>query len=123
MSVNKVMLIGRLVKDPETKTVGDNTVTNFTIVTNEKYKNKSGELIEESEFHNCVLWGPRGQALSKYKKKGEELFVEGSIKTRTWEHEGQKKYRTEVKVFNFIFIGSSKQNTNGNVPIDDDLPF
>jgi len=134
MSVNKIILIGRLTKDPETKQVGTSNVTNFTIVTNEKYKNKAGEQVEEAEFHDCVIWGDRGLTLAKYKKKGEELYVEGSVKTRTWEHEGKKQYRQEVKVFNFTFIGGGGGNAqaattpqsqapNSQQQIDDDLPF
>ncbi len=127
MSVNKVILVGNLTKDPETRAVGESSVTEVTIATNERYTTKAGEKKEEVEFHNLVIWGKAGEVIAQHKKKGEELYVEGKKKTRTWDKDGVKQYKVEIVVSDFEFIGGRGQaQTNapqGNVPVDDELPF
>jgi len=125
MSVNKVILLGRLTKDPETKAVGETSVTEISLVTNERFTTKAGEKKEESEFHNLVAWGKMGEVIAQYKKKGEELYVEGKKKTRTWEHEGKTQYKVEIVVSGFEFIGGGKADgaTPAAGPDEGDLPF
>jgi len=129
MSVNKVILVGRLIKDPELKTVGDTTVTEFTIATNERFTTKSGEKKEETEFHSIVYWGKAGEVINSYVKKGDEIYIEGKTKTRTWDNDqGVTQYKKEVIASTFSFIGN-KAKTEGQAPqgqtpqIGDDLPF
>ena len=98
MSLNKVMLIGNTGKVPEVNHLQDNvSVAKFSLATTEKYKNKSGELIEDTEWHNIVCWRGLATVCEKYVKKGSKLFIEGRIKTRSYEDkEGNKKYITEI---------------------------
>jgi single-strand DNA-binding protein len=97
--LNKVMLIGRLGKDAETRyTPSGAAVTNFSIATNRSIKDgQTGEWREETDWHDVVLW--RAENVSQYLTKGREVYVEGRLQTRSWEDQnGQKKYRTEVVV-------------------------
>jgi single-strand DNA-binding protein len=97
--LNKVMLIGRLGKDAETRFTPSNVaVTNFSIATNRSVKDsQTGEWREETDWHDVVLW--RAENVSQYLTKGREVYVEGRLQTRSWEDQsGQKKYRTEVVV-------------------------
>lgn len=96
-SLNKVMLIGHLGKDAETRfTQGGTAVTNFTVATSRRYKNpQSGEWDEDTEWHDVVLW--KAENLANYLQKGKQVYVEGRLQTRSWEDQsGVKKYRTEV---------------------------
>jgi len=122
MSVNKVILLGRLTDDPVTKPVGDTNVTEFTLVTNKRYTTKAGEKKEDAEFHNVVAWGKMGETIAQYKKKGEELYVEGEKKTRTWEFEGKKQYKVEIIISTFEFVGGGGAPGAG-LPVEDELPF
>lgn len=108
MSVNKVILVGRLAKDPEVRYTGTGTaVCNIVVVTSDRWKDKEGKPQERAEFHRCVLWGKNAENAAKYLKKGSEAYVEGSLETRNWEDkEGQKRYTTEVKAQSIQFIGS-----------------
>ena len=127
MSVNKIILVGRLIKDPEMKTLkSDSKVTEFTIATNERYTNKAGEKVEETEFHNIVAWGKSAEIINQYKKKGEEMYIEGKVKTRSWDNDqGVKQYKNEVILSSFTFIGNkaAATTTPTNTPTDLDLPF
>lgn len=99
MSVNKVILIGRLGRDPEVKsTPSGQTVTKFSLATDEKYTDKSGERQERTEWHNIVAWARLGEICGQYLKKGKLVYIEGSIRTDSWDDKesGQKKYRTEI---------------------------
>lgn len=115
--VNKVILVGRLGKDPEVKDVNGVAVATFSIATSEKYKDKStGEVKETTEWHNLVLWRGLADISSKYLHKGDMVYVEGKLKTRSWEKEGVKHYRTEVVADNMTMLGtkgSSAQSGNG----------
>jgi single-strand DNA-binding protein len=96
-SLNKVMLIGHLGKDAETRfTQGGTAVTNFTVATSRRYKNQqTGEWDEDTEWHDVVLW--KAENLANYLQKGKQVYVEGRLQTRSWEDQsGVKKYRTEV---------------------------
>jgi len=92
--INKITLLGRVGKDPETRQAGENKVTNFTLATTEKYKDK-----EDTQWHNIVIWGALSDIAEKYVKKGDLLYVEGKSTNRSWEDkDGNKRYTTEVVV-------------------------
>jgi single-strand DNA-binding protein len=97
--INKVILVGRLGKDPEIKsTAGGQTVAKFSLATDERYTDKSGEKQERTEWHNIVVWGKLAEICGQYLRKGKLVYIEGSIRTDSWEDKesGQKKYRTEI---------------------------
>jgi len=125
MSVNKVILLGNVGKDPEVKEVGSNSVAKFSLATNETYTNKSGEKVKNTEWHNIVFWGKVAEIIGKYVKKGDMLYVEGKIETR--KHED--KYYTNIKgdKFSFVSSSSSEKPVSENDAIEskdeDDLPF
>ncbi len=98
MSVNKVILVGNVGKDPETRYLDESTaMTKFPLATSETYKNKSGERVSTTEWHNIVLWRGLAQVAEKYVKKGSQIYIEGRIKTRSYDDsEGNKKYITEI---------------------------
>ena len=107
-SVNKVILIGNLGKDPETRYLpsGD-AVTNFSIATTEKWKNKSGEQQEHTEWHRISMFGKVAEIAGEYLKKGSPVYVEGRIRTRKWQDkEGQDKYTTEIVGDRMQLLGS-----------------
>jgi len=99
-SVNKVILIGRLGRDPEIReTNGGQSVANFSIATDESYKNKDGEKIKKTEWHNIVVWGAAvDNFVAKYIHVGDMVYIEGRLQTREWEKDGVKRYSTEVNV-------------------------
>ena len=108
MSVNKVILIGRLTRDAEVRAAGQKQVASFSVATSEKFKDQSGEMRENSEFHDCELWGNEG--VYQYLKKGQEVFVEGSIKTDKWtDQNGQEKSKKKIRVFSLQLTGSRPQ--------------
>ncbi len=97
--INKVILVGRLGKDPEIRsTPQGNTVAKFTLATDEKFTDRAGEKQERTEWHNIVAWGKLGEICGQYLKKGKLVYIEGSIRTDSWDDKesGQKKYRTEI---------------------------
>ena len=97
-SVNKVILIGNLGKDPELRyTQGGQGVCNFTLATNERWKDKEGQSQERTEWHRIVVWGKSAENCAQYLQKGRSCYVEGRLQTREWEDkEGVKKYTTEI---------------------------
>lgn len=109
-SLNKVMLIGNLGKDPELKTFeGGNMLARFPLATSETYTNKSNEKVEQTEWHNVSLWGGLAEVADKYLKKGDKVFIEGRIKTRSWDDpKGEKKYFTEIHGDNMTMLGSPR---------------
>lgn len=116
--VNKVILIGNLGKDPETnQTPAGISVTKFPIATSETYKDqKSGEKKEIVEWHNLVLWRGLSEISSKYLKKGDKVYIEGKMRTRSWEKDGITRYTTEVVVDSMTMLtpkGSGGASTNG----------
>ena len=97
-SVNKVILIGNLGRDPETRySQGGNAVTKFSIATSESWRDRnSGEQQEKTEWHNVVCFSKLAEIAGEYLRKGSKVFIEGSLSTSSWEQDGQKKYRTEI---------------------------
>jgi single-strand DNA-binding protein len=99
MSVNKAILVGRLGRDPETRyTSGGQAVANFTLATDESYKDRTGERQKRTEWHRIVLWGKLAEIAQQYLKKGMLVYIEGRIQTRQWEdkRDGQKRTTTEI---------------------------
>ena len=109
MSVNKVILVGRLGRDPETRyTSGGQAVANFTLATDESYKSRSGERQKRTEWHRIVLWGKLAEIAQQYLKKGMQIYIEGRIQTRQWEdkRDGQKRTTTEIVATTMKMLGS-----------------
>jgi len=99
MNLNQVILIGRVVRDPEGKALpGGTTVSNLSLATSKVYKDKQGVKKEETEFHNLVAYGKTAEIINQYVKKGQLINIVGELKTRNWEKEGVKHYRTEITV-------------------------
>jgi len=138
--MNKVILIGRIGKDPETKTFSNgNSIVEFSLATDDSYRNKEGEKVEQTDWHNCKIMFPKqAEIAQKYLSKGMQLGVEGKLKTRTYEDkDGNKRYVTEVIVEHFYMLSKSNkdaaeqtstESTNSaNTPAsqveDDDVPF
>jgi len=99
MSVNKAILVGRLGRDPETRyTSGGQAVANFTMATDETYKDRAGERQKRTEWHRIVVWGKLAEITQQYLKKGMLVYIEGRIQTRQWEdkRDGQKRTTTEI---------------------------
>src|SRR5215470_2189956 len=106
-SVNKVILIGNLGKDPEIKyTPSGVPVAKFSLATNERYKDKSGEWQDRTEWHNIVAWQRLAEIVGEYVKKGSKVYVEGRLQTSSWEDKqsGEKKYRTEIVVNDLVLL-------------------
>ncbi len=110
--MNNVSLVGRLVRDPELRTVSTgNTTCSFSVAVNRQFTNANGE--RETDFINCVIWGKQAENLAKYCTKGSLIGVTGRIQTRNYDgQDGKKVYVTEVAANNITFLGS--RNSNGN---------
>lgn len=123
MSVNKVILIGRLGKDPETRymTSGE-AVTNATLATSENWKDKSGEKQEKTEWHNLVFYRRLAEIAGEYLKKGSQIYVEGKLQTRKWQtKEGQDRYTTEIVVNEMTMLGG-KSSGSGSFEVVENRP-
>jgi single-strand DNA-binding protein len=107
MSVNKVILVGRLGRDPETRyTGGGQAVANFSVATDETYKDRNGERQKRTEWHKIVVWGKQAEIAQQYLKKGSLIFIEGRIQSREWQDkEGQKRTSFEIVASNFRMLG------------------
>lgn len=106
-SVNKVILIGNLGKDPEVKfTPSGVPVAKFSLATNERYKDKSGEWQDRTEWHNIVVWQRLAEIVGEYVKKGSKIYIEGRLQTSSWEDKqsGEKKYRTEIVANDLVLL-------------------
>jgi single-strand DNA-binding protein len=115
-SVNKVILIGNLGKDPEVKYTPQGTpVAKIALATNERYKDKDGQWQDRTEWHNLVLWQRLAEIAGEYLKKGSKLYVEGRLQTRSWEDKqtNQKKYMTEVVVSDLVLLGGRGEGSGG----------
>ncbi|MCF8302933.1 MAG: single-stranded DNA-binding protein [Bacteroidales bacterium] len=140
--VNKAILIGNLGKDPVVKHLDSGaSVANFPIATTESYKNRDGQRVDQTEWHNIVAWRGLAEVAEKYLKKGDKVFIEGRIRTRSYEKEGQKHYMTEIQADNMTMLGGGAKRDSStpeyNAPEqnqqqqfdepqqqpDDDLPF
>jgi single-strand DNA-binding protein len=112
MSVNKVILVGRLGKDPETRyTTGGQAVCNFSLATDESFKDRSGERQKRTEWHRIVVWGKMAETAQKYLKKGQQIYLEGRIQSREWtDKENQKRTTVEIVATDFRFLGSKSDS-------------
>lgn len=106
--VNKVILVGRLGKDPEVRNLDNGvSVANFTMATSESYKDRTtGEKKEVTEWHNIVLWRGLAEISQKFLHKGDLVYIEGKLRTRSWEKDGVTRYTTEVVADNMTMLGS-----------------
>ncbi|MCD8484228.1 single-stranded DNA-binding protein [Candidatus Woesebacteria bacterium] len=133
-SLNKVQLIGNIVRDPEVRFTPKNTaVANFTVATNRTWSDANGQTQEDAEFTRCVAWGKLAEIVGQILSKGRKVYVEGRLQTRSWEtKEGEKRYTTEVVADQVIaldgpgdgdggssYSGSSSSNSNANDKSDD----
>ncbi len=111
MSVNKVILLGRLGQDPELKyTPSGSGVCNFSVATSESWTDKSGQKQEKTEWHRIVVWGKLAELCNQYLAKGRQVFVEGKLQTRSWDDkDGNKRYTTEINAATVQFIGGQAQ--------------
>jgi single-strand DNA-binding protein len=111
-SVNKVILVGRLGKDPELKyTPAGVAVANFSMATSEVFVGKDGQKNETTEWHNIVVWNKTAENCSKYLTKGKQAYIEGKLQTRSWDDKqtGQKRYATDIVAHTVQFLDSQKQ--------------
>ncbi|MDY6838267.1 MAG: single-stranded DNA-binding protein [Thermodesulfobacteriota bacterium] len=137
-SVNKVILIGNLGRDPEVRyTPSGTAVANFSVATTENWTNREGEKQSRTEWHRVVAWGRLGETCGEYLSKGSPVYIEGSIQTNEWEDkEGNKRQTTEIRAWRMQMLGSRgsanvppEANLGGDVepaskePSDDDIPF
>ena len=116
--LNKVMLIGRLGKDPDMVYFeGSDTVkASFTMATNEVYRDREGNKIEKTDWHNVVMWRGLARVAEKYLRKGSRVYVEGKLKTRSWEDQsGMKRYITEVEVSDMQMLDGKPANQNNQM--------
>ena len=120
--VNKVILIGNVGADPDVKYLeGGVAVARFSLATSEVYNNKNGERVTQTEWHNIVLWRNLAQIAEKYVRKGMMLYIEGRIRTRSWDDQnGVKRYTTEIYGDNFQML--SRKQDNGDKPQDTHMP-
>jgi single-strand DNA-binding protein len=136
--VNKVILVGNLGKDPEIRHLDNGiAVANFSLATTESYTNKQGERVNQTEWHNIVLWRGLADVAEKYLKKGNSIYVEGKINTRKWEDkEGVTRYSTDIIADKMTMLGSRSNNSSSAATAvsqaessptkssgNDDLPF
>jgi len=135
--VNKVILVGHVGKDPEVRYLeGGVALARFPLATSESYKDKSGQKVEQTEWHNIVMWRGLAEIAEKFIRKGKQVYVEGRIKTRSWGEEGNKKWITEIVVENFTFLGGNRTEDSASAKVPepvaveapipvagDDLPF
>ncbi|MBK8290739.1 MAG: single-stranded DNA-binding protein [Flammeovirgaceae bacterium] len=107
---NSVQLIGRLGKDPEVKTFGKSQKASFSIATTDSYKNDKGEKVEDTQWHNVIVWGKLADIAGQYLKKGAEVALEGKLVHRVYETDkGEKRYITEINVNDFAMLGSKQK--------------
>ena len=126
MKVNKATLIGNIGKDVEVKTFeGGGKIASFTLATTERYKNKQGEKVEETQWHNIVVRGALADIAEKYLKKGDRIGLDGKIVYRKYtDKEGNDKYITEVICYSFLMLSNNKSGTmQESMDEVDDLPF
>ena len=140
MSVNKVILIGNLGKDPEVRfTQTGSAVANFSIATSEQWNDRDGKRQERTEWHNIVVWGKQAETCGQYLAKGRQVYVEGSIRTRSYDDKtGTKRYVTEIVAQRIRFLGGGggtrvapemdtgagdEGTPSSMTPADDDIPF
>jgi single-strand DNA-binding protein len=107
--VNQCTLLGNITSDIEVRKAGDNSVTNFSVATNRRYK-KDEEWIDEPTFHNVVVWGKQAETLERFAKKGTRIYLQGRMQTRTWDDkEGKKNYKTELVANEISLLARTKE--------------
>lgn len=119
MDLNRATILGRLTRDPETRTTTSGiTVTSFSVATSTVWTDAATkEKREQTEFHNVVAWRRLGEIVAQYLRKGSQVYVEGKIQTRSWDgQDGSKKYRTEIVADNLIMLGSKAAGTAPAAP-------
>jgi len=116
--VNKVILVGNLGRDPEVRHLESGVaVASFSIATTESYKDRNtGERRDQTEWHNIVLWRGLADVAEKYLKKGDSVYIEGKLRTRSWEKDGITRYTTEIVGDNMTMLGSRSSGGSGNTP-------
>lgn len=138
-SVNKVILVGNVGKDPDIKYTPSGTpVAKLSFATNEKYKDKSGEWQERTEWHSIVAWQRLAEIVGEYVSKGSKLYIEGRLHTSSWEdrQSGETKYRTEIVAADIVLLGGGNRNADADITsrpraddhdqheiTDQDIPF
>ncbi|MCK4465190.1 MAG: single-stranded DNA-binding protein [Bacteroidales bacterium] len=124
MSINKVILVGNVGKDPEVRYLDSGVaVANFPFATSETYKNKNGEKVTTTEWHNIVLWRGLAEVVEKYVKKGSQLYLEGKIRTRSWDdRDGNKRYTTEIIADTMQMLGRRSDESATPQPHDEEVP-
>lgn len=124
-SINRVMLIGHLGADAETRQLESGSVTAFSLATERKWKGKDGEWKSETDWHRIVAWN--SDKVATYLLKGKPVYIEGRLRQRSYDKDGEKRYVTEVVAENIILLGGGgadhSKNDSKNVPSDDDVPF
>lgn len=123
-SVNKVILVGNVGKDPEVKSTPSGTaLAKFTVATNERYKDKNDEWQDKTEWHNVLAWAKLAEIIGEYVKKGSQIYVEGKLQTSSWQDktDGSTKYRTEIVANEIVLLG--KQNNKTSESTEPDIPF
>jgi single-strand DNA-binding protein len=124
--VNKVILIGNLGKDPEVRYLDNGVaVANLSLATSENYKNKDGEKVTQTEWHDIVLWRGLAEVAEKYLKKGSSVYIEGKLRTNKWvDKDENTRYKTEVLADKLTMLGRSQnQEQSSGSTSEDDLPF
>jgi single-strand DNA-binding protein len=124
MSVNKVMLIGRLGNNPEIRYTNTGTaVANFNLATSENWNDKNGQRQERTEWHRVVVWGKLAELCEKYLSKGRQCFVEGRLQTRSWDDkDGNKRYTTEIVASTIQFLGTAAASTGAGASASEHSP-
>ena len=115
-SVNKVILVGNLGKDPEVKYTPNGTpVAKFSLATNERFKDKDGNWQDRTEWHNITAWARTAEIVGEYLKKGSKVYIEGSLRTHSWDDKqtNQKKYMTEIVVNDLVLLGGRGEGSGG----------
>lgn len=115
MDLNKVMLIGRLTRDPEIRTTPNGkNVASFGVATGFSWTDQAGQKKEQTEFHNVIAWGKLADIIGQYMKKGRQVYIEGRLQTTSWDDKtsGQKRFRTEIVADNMIMLGSKPDGSN-----------
>ena len=121
-SVNKIFLLGNVGQEPQVKTFDNgDSITTFSLATSDQWTDKSGEKRESTEWHTCVAYRQLANIAANLIKKGSKVFVEGRIKTRSWEKEGVKQYRTEVEVLKLLVLDKRGELVEPSFPSD--TPF
>lgn len=106
--INKVILVGRLVRDPELKMVGSNPVANFTLANNKSYKTKDGQTKEDAGYFECEAWGRLAEVLNQYAKKGKQVLIDGRLRQNSWEGpDGKRNSKIRIQVENFQLLGGA----------------